>query len=111
MAQGGTKAAAKPKVDLGHKKYITYCTHLFMPLANYNRAKVLGPRAGRKVIKPKQARLVQRQKMLKKHSAGLHAKTEKHLAERAGHLELLSGGKKNRDDKAKAAAKKVGKMQ
>jgi hypothetical protein len=49
--------------------------------------------------------------MIKKHSAGLHAKTEQHLAERAGHLELLSGGKKKRDDKQKAAAAKSGKMQ
>jgi len=76
-----------------------------------SRAKAVGPRPGNKVIKPKQVRLVQRQKMIKKHSAGLHAKTEQHLAERAGHLELLSGGKKKRDDKQKAAAAKSGKMQ
>lgn len=30
--------------------------------------------------------------------------TEKMLAERAGHLEMLKGGKKERDDKKKAAA-------
>lgn len=32
--------------------------------------------------------------ILKKHSAGLTAKTEKNLAQRVGHLELLPGGKK-----------------
>lgn len=41
---------------------------------------------------------------LKKHSAGLTALTEKNLAEKAGHLEMLRGGKKERDDKAKAKA-------
>lgn len=42
--------------------------------------------------------------LLKKHSAGLTALTEKNLAEKAGHLEMLRGGKKERDDKAKAKA-------
>jgi uncharacterized protein DUF2462 len=48
------------------------------------------------VIKPKKAKLIAKNKMIKKHSSGLTALTEKNLAERAGHLELLSGGKKDK---------------
>jgi hypothetical protein len=36
-----------------------------------------------------------------KHSAGLITLTERSLAEKAGHLEMLKGGKKDRLDKAK----------
>lgn len=34
-----------------------------------------------------------------KHSAGLTAMTERTLGAKAGHLELLKGGKKNKDGK------------
>lgn len=51
---------------------------------------------GNKVIKPKKAVLVRAQTIHKKHTAGLQAVTEKTLAGRAGHLELLRGGKKDR---------------
>ena len=51
---------------------------------------------GNKVIKPKKASLVRAQTIHKKHTAGLQAVTEKTLAGRAGHLELLRGGKKDR---------------
>jgi len=37
--------------------------------------------------------LIKQKKLKKKLSAGLIAKTERNLAERAGHLELLGGGK------------------
>jgi hypothetical protein len=37
---------------------------------------------------------------LQKHTAGLTALTEKNLAERAGHLEMLAGGKKERKQKS-----------
>jgi hypothetical protein len=60
------------------------------------RPKPLGPKPGAKVIKPKKAKLIAKNKMIKKHSAGLTAVTEKNLAERAGHLELLKGGKKDK---------------
>lgn len=41
-----------------------------------------------------------------KHSAGLTAMTERTLGAKAGHLELLKGGKKNKDAKdAKKDAK------
>ncbi|PGH17936.1 hypothetical protein AJ79_00835 [Helicocarpus griseus UAMH5409] len=61
----------------------------------------LGPKKGARTIAPKKANLIRQKKMTKKFSAGLTAKTERSLAERAGHLELLAGGKKNKDGKAK----------
>jgi len=63
---------------------------------NQNRSKNLGPRPGAKVIKPKNAKLVARNRLIKKHTSGMTASTEKNLAERAGHLELLKGGKKDK---------------
>lgn len=36
---------------------------------------------------------------VQKHSAGLTAMTERTLGAKAGHLELLKGGKKNKDTK------------
>ena len=56
---------------------------------------------GSRVIKPKKASLVKQNNMKKKHSAGLVTATEKSLAGKAGHLELLRGGKK--DQKAEKA--------
>jgi len=38
--------------------------------------------------------------ILQKHTAGLTALTEKNLAERAGHLEMLAGGKKEQNKKS-----------
>ena len=43
---------------------------------------------------------------IQKHTAALTAKTERTLAQRAGHLELLKGGKKD-EKEAKATGKKV----
>ena len=60
-----------------------------------------------RVIKPKKAKLIQQQKMMKKHTSGLTALTEKNLAQRAGHLEILAGGK--RDAKGGGEGKKKGK--
>ncbi|CBF74858.1 DUF2462 domain-containing protein [Aspergillus nidulans FGSC A4] len=66
------------------------------------RPTALGPKKGRNSqIAPKKAALIKQQKITKKLSAGLTAKTERSLAQRAGHLELLAGGKK--DKKATAA--------
>ncbi|KAK2813221.1 hypothetical protein FQN50_000899 [Emmonsiellopsis sp. PD_5] len=59
----------------------------------------LGPKKGARVIAPKKASLVRQKKMNKKFTAGLTARTERTLAERAGHLELLAGGKKHKDGK------------
>ncbi|TKX23398.1 hypothetical protein C1H76_4466 [Elsinoe australis] len=66
--------------------------------------KPTGPQRGNRVIKPKKAKLVQQFKLKRKQSGGLAALTEKSLAERAGHLEMLKGGKADRKD---AAAKKA----
>ncbi|EMC99546.1 hypothetical protein BAUCODRAFT_62960 [Baudoinia panamericana UAMH 10762] len=52
--------------------------------------------SGSRVIKPKKAALQKQQQMKKKHTAGLTALTEKSLASKAGHLEMLRGGKKDR---------------
>ena len=64
------------------------------------------------MIKPKKTLLIKQNQMTKKHSAGLTATTEKSLAGKAGHLEMLRGGKKDRrieKEKAAAEAAKKGK--
>ncbi|KAF1343527.1 hypothetical protein BDV97DRAFT_274907, partial [Delphinella strobiligena] len=60
------------------------------------RPKPTGPQTGNRVIKPKKAAMLKQEKLKKKHSGGLIALTEKTLAEKAGHLEMLKGGKKER---------------
>ncbi|PGH10182.1 hypothetical protein AJ80_07541 [Polytolypa hystricis UAMH7299] len=56
---------------------------------------------GARSIAPKNSQLIKHKKMNKKFAAGLTARTERSLAEKAGHLELLAGGKKaNKADKA-----------
>ncbi|OCK85022.1 hypothetical protein K432DRAFT_253235, partial [Lepidopterella palustris CBS 459.81] len=74
MAQGLIKKSAKPS-----KKPSTTSS---------------GPKRGHRIIKPKKTKLIQKQAIAKKGSAGLSAMTEKHLAAKAGHLELLKGGKR-----------------
>ncbi|KAI9658916.1 MAG: hypothetical protein M1821_001876 [Bathelium mastoideum] len=69
--------------------------------ANPKRPAVLGPKRGAKIIKPKKAALAKQEKVKKKHSAGLTALTERNLAEKAGHLEMLAGGKKDKKLKDK----------
>ncbi|KAA8648596.1 hypothetical protein EYZ11_011418 [Aspergillus tanneri] len=64
--------------------------------ASTKRPSALGPKRGPRAIAPKKASLIKQQKITKKLSAGLTAKTEKNLAEKAGHLELLAGGKKDK---------------
>ena len=46
---------------------------------------------------------------VQKHSAGLVAKTERNLAEKAGHLEMLAGGKKKKGNGEEGKGKKDGK--
>ncbi|KAF1968022.1 hypothetical protein BU23DRAFT_394786, partial [Bimuria novae-zelandiae CBS 107.79] len=53
-----------------------------------------GPQRGTRIIKPKKASLISQNKLKKKATSQLTAKTEKLLAEKAGHLEVLRGGKK-----------------
>ena len=52
------------------------------------------------------AAIIAQKKLLRKHTAGLTALTEKNLAEKAGHLELLGGGKKDKKKAAEAASMK-----
>ncbi|TVY48652.1 UPF0390 protein [Lachnellula occidentalis] len=63
------------------------------------RQTALGPKKGARTIAPRKQVLVRNAKMTKKHSAGLTAMTERTLGAKAGHLELLKGGKKNKDTK------------
>ncbi|KAJ9194543.1 hypothetical protein DTO166G4_3918 [Paecilomyces variotii] len=65
------------------------------------RPNALGPKKGQRSIAPKKASLVKQRKITKKLTSGLINKTERNLAERAGHLELLAGGKKDKKEKGK----------
>ena len=67
-----------------------------------SRPSQTGPKRGSRVIKPKKASLIAQQKIKKKHTAGLTAQTEKMLAGKAGHLEMLRGGKKDKNKEAKS---------
>lgn len=90
MAQGAAKKSSNP--NAGKKN---------APKVNSRRV------IGSKVIAPKKQKLIAQRKLAKKHSSGLIALTEKNLAEKAGHLELLGGGKKEK--KAQAQAQAAGK--
>ena len=59
---------------------------------------------GTKVFKPKKASLQKQQQVKKKHTSGFMDLTEKSLAGKAGHLEMLRGGK--RESKAENTATK-----
>ncbi|KXT17237.1 hypothetical protein AC579_5795 [Pseudocercospora musae] len=63
---------------------------------------------GARVIKPKKASALKREQFKKKHSAGLILATEQSLAGKAGHLEILRGGKKDKKDKKAEKAEKAG---
>lgn len=62
---------------------------------------------GTRIVTPKKTSLMRQQKMTKKFSAGLTAKTEKMLGEKVGHLEMLGGARK----KQKSGEGKAGKKQ
>ncbi|KAI0838769.1 hypothetical protein F5Y06DRAFT_267822 [Hypoxylon sp. FL0890] len=79
------------------------------------KAKPQPPKKGARVAKAKKASAAD--KMQKKFAAGLVAKTEKLLGERAGHLELIGKGRlkgadkekeKKEGEKAKGGSKKFG---
>jgi hypothetical protein len=53
---------------------------------------------GARVIKPKKASIISQNKIKHKSSAGLVGQTEKLLAQKAGHLEILKGGKKDKKE-------------
>ena len=67
-----------------------------------------GPKRGARVIKPKKPTLVAQQKIKHKSSAGLTAQTEKMLAQKAGHLEMLKGGKKDKGKEGEGKGKRKG---
>jgi hypothetical protein len=53
------------------------------------------------VIKPKKTSIISQNKIKHKSSAGLVGQTEKLLAEKAGHLEMLKGGKRDKKEAVK----------
>ena len=63
---------------------------------------------GNRVIKPKKSALQKQQAMKKKHTAGLTELTERSLAGKAGHLEMLGGGKKEKKGESKGGQKGKG---
>lgn len=73
------------------------------------RPSALGPKKGQRTIAPKKKSLVNQKKITKKYTAGLTGKTERALAERVGHLEMLAGGKKKGGGDEKEGKKKGGK--
>ncbi|KAJ5231669.1 UPF0390 protein [Penicillium citrinum] len=56
---------------------------------------------GPRQVAPKKQGLIKQAKLNKKLTSGLVAKTERSLASKAGHLEMLTGGKKERLEKEK----------
>ncbi|KAI5367282.1 hypothetical protein Slin15195_G024090 [Septoria linicola] len=87
MAQGQIKKAKAPAAKPSNRKQM-----------------------GARVIKAQKGSALKTQQFKKKHSSGLAEATEKSLATRAGHLELLKGGKREKRQelakKAQEAAKK-----
>ncbi|KAF1846187.1 uncharacterized protein K460DRAFT_406409 [Cucurbitaria berberidis CBS 394.84] len=65
-----------------------------------------GPKPGAKVIKPKKTQIITQNKIKHKSSCGLTAQTEKLLASKAGHLEILKGGKRDKKDGGDKKGKK-----
>jgi len=90
MAQGQMKKAKAPAPKV----------YLWIQLQIFGRSLTDGStqrkQTGSRVIKPKKAALQKQHQMKKKHSSGLTDLTEKSLASKAGHLEILRGGKKDR---------------
>jgi hypothetical protein len=68
-----------------------------------SHSKRTGPKPGARVIKPKKSSIISQNKIKHKSSAGLVGQTEKLLAEKAGHLEMLKGGKNDKKEAAKKA--------
>ncbi|CAI6337861.1 unnamed protein product [Periconia digitata] len=79
MAQGAPKKASKPHTSSTTK-----------------HKKGNNPNHRARVIKPKKANLITQQSIKKKATSGLAGKTERMLAEKAGHLEMLEGGKRDK---------------
>jgi|SRR5690242_17800733 len=98
MAQGAVK---KTKPAAAARKSVHFVFQQIHFADYFDRPSKSGPRPGQKVIKPKKAGLIQQNKIMKKNAAGLVGTTEKFLAEKAGHLEILKGGKRDKKVGAK----------
>ncbi|KAI4952422.1 hypothetical protein J4E91_002892 [Alternaria rosae] len=64
------------------------------------KSSVARKQTGTRVIKPKKASIITQNKIKHKSSSGLVGHTEKMLAQKAGHLEILKGGKRDKRDSA-----------
>lgn len=71
-----------------------FSTSVYASLLGISNAGIT--KKGRRTIAPKRASVKKTAQAQKAGSAQLAARTEKRLAERAGHLELLAGGKKDK---------------
>ncbi|KAK3325835.1 hypothetical protein B0H66DRAFT_140453 [Apodospora peruviana] len=92
MAQGGVKKNATPNPRKEGKA---------------GGARLQNKRGGQGAVsKPKKAKGTSADKMQKKLSAGLVARTEAMLGEKAGHLELIGKGRKKTGEKAADDKKK-----
>ncbi|ODH45238.1 hypothetical protein ACO22_00234 [Paracoccidioides brasiliensis] len=92
----GARVIAPKKANLIRQKKMTKVGINFdeiITLHHLQRALFTGHLCARKDI------ILNSRVTFNKLSAGLTAKTERTLAERAGHLELLASGKKNKDGK------------
>ncbi|KAJ5157208.1 UPF0390 protein [Penicillium canariense] len=69
--------------------------------ANAKRSALVASRTkpGPRQIAPKKRSLIKVAKLNKKLTSGLVSKTERSLASKAGHLEILAGGKKDKGGK------------
>ncbi|KAL8859099.1 MAG: hypothetical protein Q9178_004362 [Gyalolechia marmorata] len=76
------------------------------PSASSKKPNALGPKKGARTIAPRRKKLVDQKQLTKKYSAGLIRKTESSLAEKAGHLEMLRGGKKSKKEGTEKNIKK-----
>lgn len=86
MAQGAPRKPTAPKAKTSTRK-----------------------QTGSRVIKPKKQSLQKAQAASKKHTSGLTALTERSLAGKAGHLEMLGGGKKDKKQAAQQQQQQAGK--
>ena len=92
MAQGAVK---KSKPTAAPRKFVHPSSLGDRSAKRTRRPSKTGPRPGQKVIKPKKTSLITQNQIKKRSAAGLVGTTEKFLAEKAGHLEILRGGKKD----------------
>lgn len=103
MAQGAIKRSARPGKTT--QKFVatpSYIAHIDqLRRSNSTSTK---PRGSRQIA-PKKQKLIAQNKIVKKRTAGMAQLTERKLAEKAGHLEMLRGGKKDNNKKPEVQRK------